>query len=68
VLGIINSSPIDVERVFKTILANTTRLCEASYGVDAANYRLPKLAVELMATAFRGRHHCGQEGSRVCVP
>jgi GAF domain-containing protein len=32
VLGIISSSPSDLEPVFETILANATRLCEASYG------------------------------------
>jgi GAF domain-containing protein len=32
VLGIISSSPADLEPVFETILANATRLCEASYG------------------------------------
>src|SRR5262249_20164451 len=32
VLGIISSSPSDLKRVFETILANATRLCEASYG------------------------------------
>ncbi len=32
VLGIISSSPSDLEPVFQTILANATRLCEASYG------------------------------------
>jgi GAF domain-containing protein len=32
VLGIISGSPIDLEPVFETILANATRLCEASYG------------------------------------
>src|SRR5262249_36749125 len=32
VLGIISSSPIHLEPVFETILANATRLCEASYG------------------------------------
>src|SRR5262249_46510718 len=32
VLGIISSSPTDLQPVFETILANATRLCEASYG------------------------------------
>jgi signal transduction histidine kinase len=32
VLGIISSSPSNLELVFETILANATRLCEASYG------------------------------------
>src|SRR6266516_2494980 len=32
VLGIISSSPSDLEHVFETILAYATRLCEASYG------------------------------------
>src|SRR5712691_2386372 len=32
VLGIISRSPTDLEPVFETILANATRLCEASYG------------------------------------
>jgi transcriptional regulator with GAF, ATPase, and Fis domain len=32
VLGIISSSPSDQEPVFEAILANATRLCEASYG------------------------------------
>jgi hypothetical protein len=32
VLGVISSSPTDLKPVFETILANATRLCEASYG------------------------------------
>ena len=32
VLSIISSSPTDLQPVFETILANATRLCEASYG------------------------------------
>jgi hypothetical protein len=32
VLGVISSSPSNLEPVFKTILANATRLCEASCG------------------------------------
>jgi signal transduction histidine kinase len=32
VLGIVSSSPTDLPPVFETILANATRLCEASYG------------------------------------
>jgi len=33
VLGIISSSPTDLGPLFETILANATRLCEASYGI-----------------------------------
>ena len=32
VLGIISGSPTDLNAVFETILANATRLCDASYG------------------------------------
>jgi GAF domain-containing protein len=33
ILGVISSSPTDVEPVFKTILASTNRLCEASFSI-----------------------------------
>jgi hypothetical protein len=33
VLGIISSSPTNLEPVFKTILANATRLCEAFHAL-----------------------------------
>src|SRR5262249_35466489 len=33
VLGVISSSPGELERVFETILANATRLCEAKFGI-----------------------------------
>src|SRR5262249_3037185 len=33
VLGIISSSPSDLQSVFQTILANATRLCEAGFGI-----------------------------------
>jgi GAF domain-containing protein len=33
VLGVISSSPGELEPVFKTILANATRICEAKFGI-----------------------------------
>jgi GAF domain-containing protein len=33
VLGVISSSPAELQPVFQTMLANATRLCDASYGV-----------------------------------
>ena len=33
ILGVISSSPTDVEPVFRTILASTNRLCEASFSI-----------------------------------
>ena len=33
VLGVISSSPGELEPVFKTILANATRICEARFGI-----------------------------------
>ena len=33
ILSVISSSPTDVEPVFRTILASTNRLCEASFSI-----------------------------------
>jgi hypothetical protein len=33
VLGVISSSPGELQSVFQAILANATRLCEASFGI-----------------------------------
>src|SRR6266540_890690 len=47
VLGIISSSPGELEPVFETILANATRICEAKFGIlylrDGEAFRLAAL-------------------------
>jgi GAF domain-containing protein len=66
VLRIISSSPGELDPVFQTILANATRLCEASYGAmwfkegdrfrNAAFYgALPAAYSELWRSAMVGR-------------
>ena len=55
VLQVISSSPGELEPVFETMLANATRLCEASYGVmflcEGDSFRTAAIHGEL-ATAF----------------
>jgi signal transduction histidine kinase len=65
VLGTISSSPADLKPVFETMLANATRLCEASYGtlwlcegdtiraVAVHGALPPAYAAELRRTTFR---------------
>jgi GAF domain-containing protein len=64
VLGIISSSPIDLKPVFKTILENATRLCEAFHAtlwlVEGEGFRaaarygeLPAGFVETRGSVFR---------------
>jgi GAF domain-containing protein len=65
VLGIISRSPSDLKPVFEIMLANATRLCEASYGtlwlcegdtiraVAVHGALPPAYAAELRRTAFR---------------
>jgi two-component system NtrC family sensor kinase len=64
VLGIISTSPTDLEPVFETILANATRLCEASHGTlwlcegdafrtAARHGALPAAFVERRGALFR---------------
>src|SRR6266700_3913121 len=59
VLGIISSSPSDLEPVFETILANATRLCEASYGTlwlcEGDAFRVVALHGPLPAAFVEGR-------------
>src|SRR5262249_24089430 len=48
VLGVISSSPGELERVFETILANATRLCQAKFGMlylweEEGQYRVAAL-------------------------
>ncbi len=64
VLGVISSSPGEVESVFETILANATRICEAQFGV-LAQYDGQLFRVEAMRNvppAFAD--HLRREGIR----
>src|SRR5262249_43420595 len=59
VLHVISSSPGELENVFKTILANATRICEAEFGmlwlVDGAGFRSVALHVVPSALAEERR-------------
>ncbi len=69
ILSVISSSPTDVEPVFKTILASTNRLCEASFSIlflwdgealtAAATENVSPRFAEFLRTA-RARPQAGQ--------
>jgi GAF domain-containing protein len=71
VLGIISSSPSDLEPVFETILANATRLCEASYGTlwlcEGDAFRRAALHGALPAAFVEGRGSLFRPGPGVPV-
>ena len=54
VLAVINSSSGDLERVFQSMLANATRICEAKFGV----FYLYGAAGFEPAALSNGRGHC----------
>jgi GAF domain-containing protein len=74
VLGIISSSPSDLEPVFDAILANATRLCEASYGTlwlcEGDAFRIAALhgAVPAAYAAERQRGAMFHQGAGSAIP
>ena len=62
VLSVISSSPGELEPVFETMLANATRLCEASYGLmylcEGDAFRMAALHGDLPG-AFKEQWRCG---------
>ena len=69
VLGIISSSPSDLERVFETILANATRLCEAFHAtlwlVEGEGFRAAARYGELPAGFAETRGSVFRPGQKV---
>jgi hypothetical protein len=64
VLGVISSSPGDLQPVFETMLANATRICEATFGVlylfEGDAFR---------AVALHGPPHLSKRGGAIrCSP
>ena len=69
VLGVISSSPGELEPVFKTMLANATRICEAKFGMlnlydgdmfhTVAFHNAPPQYVEARSGAFRAHPESG---------